>query len=338
MSNPTLIPEGSNRKRPADTAAGAGPDAAGEKPPMSNNDDIGTESQLYNLSRRKVLAGVGAVGLASVGAGLGTSALFSDTESFDGNSITAGTLDMLVTATAVAASPYWEGQIDLPASITSEEAEAAEFSLTVDDVKPGDWGIICFEIENETNPGYVQVSVPGGVDNDGGANPEPEQEAEGDADNDANLGDAMLASIWQSYTDNDNGKDDLSDLDPWTNDESSAPVNKPYAAVAQDDFLATDYGQTVESDMDYPTLNDLGNFLSGGQLIRNNDGTPFQVGYDDETGEPAVGDGKARFCLLLEIPAAVGNEIQGDSVTFDLVFETEQVRNNPSPFDGDPNN
>ncbi|WP_254824346.1 SipW-dependent-type signal peptide-containing protein [Haloglomus halophilum] len=305
---------------------------------MSNNDDIGNDSQLYNLSRRKVLAGMGAVGLASVGAGLGTSALFSDTESFEGNSITAGTLDMLVTAEAVAASPYWEGQVSLPQSITSEDAEAAEFSLEINDVKPGDWGIICFDIENETNPGYVQVSVPGGVINDGGTNPEPEQEAEGGNGNSADLGDAMLASIWQAYTDNDNGRDDLSVLDPWTNDESSSPVNKPYAAVSQDDFEASDYGQTVESDMDYPTLNELGSFLSGGQLIRNDDGTPFQVGYDDGTGDPAVGDGKASFCLLLEIPAAVGNEIQGDSVTFDLVFETEQVRNNPSPFDGDPNN
>jgi len=51
-------------------------------------------SQLYNLSRRKVLAGLGAVGLASAGAGLGTSAYFSDRESFTGNSLTAGTLDL----------------------------------------------------------------------------------------------------------------------------------------------------------------------------------------------------------------------------------------------------
>ncbi|WP_276259688.1 SipW-dependent-type signal peptide-containing protein [Haloglomus litoreum] len=303
---------------------------------MSNNDDIGNDSQLYNLSRRKVLAGMGAVGLASVGAGLGTSALFSDTESFTNNSITAGTLDMLVTATAVAASPYWEGQVSLPQSITSEEAEAAEFSLTVDDVKPGDWGIICFEIENETNPGYVQVSVPGGVTNDGGEHPEPEQDV--DAGNNGDLGDAMLASIWQSYTDNDNGKDDLAGLDGWTNDEGGVFVGKPYADVAQDDFTAGDYGQTVETDMDYPTLNELGTFLSTGQTLKDNAGNLLQVGYDDETGEPAVGDGKVRFCLLLEIPAAVGNEIQGDSVTFDLVFETEQVRNNPTPFDGDPNN
>jgi predicted ribosomally synthesized peptide with SipW-like signal peptide len=48
------------------------------------------------LSRRKILAGLGAVGAAGAGAGLGTSALFSDEETFEGNTITAGTLDLKV--------------------------------------------------------------------------------------------------------------------------------------------------------------------------------------------------------------------------------------------------
>ncbi len=49
------------------------------------------------LSRRHVLAGIGAVGLTSAGAGLGTTAYFSDSESFDGNTLTAGQLDLSVT-------------------------------------------------------------------------------------------------------------------------------------------------------------------------------------------------------------------------------------------------
>ena len=43
--------------------------------------------KLYNLSRRRVLAGLGAVGFASAGAGLGTSAFFSDQEEFADNSL-----------------------------------------------------------------------------------------------------------------------------------------------------------------------------------------------------------------------------------------------------------
>jgi Ca-activated chloride channel family protein len=54
---------------------------------QDTNDKIG-------LSRRKVLAGLGAVGVASAGAGLGTTAYFNDTESFNNNTLTAGELDL----------------------------------------------------------------------------------------------------------------------------------------------------------------------------------------------------------------------------------------------------
>ncbi|ELZ58027.1 MULTISPECIES: SipW-dependent-type signal peptide-containing protein [Halorubrum] len=53
-------------------------------------------SDTFDLSRRKLLAGLGAVGVASAGAGLGTTAYFNDTETFAGNTLTAGELDLLV--------------------------------------------------------------------------------------------------------------------------------------------------------------------------------------------------------------------------------------------------
>ena len=54
------------------------------------------QESTYNLSRRRVLGGIGAIGIASAGAGLGTSAYFSDTETFNANRLEAGELDMLV--------------------------------------------------------------------------------------------------------------------------------------------------------------------------------------------------------------------------------------------------
>jgi predicted ribosomally synthesized peptide with SipW-like signal peptide len=48
----------------------------------------------FELSRRKALAALGTIGVASAGAGLGTSAYFSDQETFENNQLTAGTLDM----------------------------------------------------------------------------------------------------------------------------------------------------------------------------------------------------------------------------------------------------
>jgi predicted ribosomally synthesized peptide with SipW-like signal peptide len=50
----------------------------------------------FELTRRKVLAGLGTVGVASAGAGLGTSAYFSDQETFTNNSLVAGSLDLKV--------------------------------------------------------------------------------------------------------------------------------------------------------------------------------------------------------------------------------------------------
>jgi predicted ribosomally synthesized peptide with SipW-like signal peptide len=47
-----------------------------------------------STSRRQLLAGIGAAGLASAGAGLGTTAYFSDTESFGTNTLQAGELDL----------------------------------------------------------------------------------------------------------------------------------------------------------------------------------------------------------------------------------------------------
>jgi predicted ribosomally synthesized peptide with SipW-like signal peptide len=55
-----------------------------------------TDDDSFRLSRRQALTALGTVGVASAGAGLGTSAYFSDTESFDGNSMVAGELDMKV--------------------------------------------------------------------------------------------------------------------------------------------------------------------------------------------------------------------------------------------------
>ncbi len=49
-----------------------------------------------DITRRKILGAVGGIGLAGAGAGMGTSALFSDTEEFEENSLTAGTLDLQV--------------------------------------------------------------------------------------------------------------------------------------------------------------------------------------------------------------------------------------------------
>ncbi|MEF8860062.1 MAG: vWA domain-containing protein [Halolamina sp.] len=48
------------------------------------------------ISRRKILASLGAIGVASTGTGIGTAAYFNDTERFGGNTLTAGEFDLKV--------------------------------------------------------------------------------------------------------------------------------------------------------------------------------------------------------------------------------------------------
>jgi predicted ribosomally synthesized peptide with SipW-like signal peptide len=281
---------------------------------MTDNDPT-----LYNLSRRKMLAGLGAVGLASAGAGLGTSAYFSDTEAFENNSLTAGTLDMSVSADVVAANQYWLDQGGLGISAVAD-SEDAVMGLTVDDVKPGDWGIVCFEIDIDSNPGYVQVCTENFAEA-GGANPEPEQDAEGDADNDADLGEFLLTTVWQEFngaTDGTGSKSDLNILDPVFNNNSDIiPLG----------YGGPDTGGVVDADQHHTTAREADAILAasnGGYVIKDDNGDILSIGGVD--GDSYV------FYLLLEIPYAVGNVIQGDSLSFDLVFKTEQVRNNETPF------
>ena len=255
------------------------------------------------LTRRRVLGGLGTIGVASAAAGLGTSAYLNDTESFEDNTITAGTLDMSVTATVEAASSYWSSAVDLEATADGE----AVSGVTIDDVKPGDWGIICFDISIEENPGYVQVSTGELTSNENGyTEPEPvDDNGEGELD------DAILATIWQGTDDDEppEAREDLMTLDPTTNNGDNITG-----------YETPDEGGETDGGAHYTTLQEAHDTYSTGVTLG---------GIEEPSSINS-----AEFCLLLEIPSEVGNEIQGDSVSFDLVFDAEQSRNNDDPFAG----
>lgn len=79
-----------------------------------------------NISRRHALAALGSIGAASVGLGIGTSAFFSDQETFGNNRLAAGTLDMRVA--------YEEHYSDWSA----DEAEGLSSVQMVDTAVPDD--------------------------------------------------------------------------------------------------------------------------------------------------------------------------------------------------------
>ena len=77
------------------------------------------------LARRKILAGVGAIGAAGADAGLGTSAFFSDRETFTNNQLVAGELDMKIAAT----NYYSDWSEDEAEHISMSDPADADFVL-----------------------------------------------------------------------------------------------------------------------------------------------------------------------------------------------------------------
>jgi predicted ribosomally synthesized peptide with SipW-like signal peptide len=100
------------------------------------------KSTSFELSRRKVLGGLGGVGLASAGAGLGTSAYLNDTESFEGNTISAGELDLKVDWEEHYSYPQLYGFDDPAADLDvtrSEPEDASAYAALPDPDDPMVW-------------------------------------------------------------------------------------------------------------------------------------------------------------------------------------------------------
>mgnify|MGYP006282312873 CR=1 FL=1 len=207
---------------------------------QDTNDTIG-------LSRRKVLAGLGAVGVASAGAGLGTTAYFNDTETFEDNTLTAGQFDLLLDWQQTYTGPNGLEQIsaypdsnedndqdtipdfgeylsdwvidneeyDLRAATDAYKDEyfadlPDDFAgplIELDDVKPGDHGEVTFSAHLFDNPGYLRV---GGdlIENKENGQSEPEMEAdETTGEDEGELADSIDVKFW--YDDGDNAFEGL---------------------------------------------------------------------------------------------------------------------------------
>lgn len=148
------------------------------------------------LSRRRVLGGLGGIGLASAGAGLGTTAYFSDEESFTDNSLTAGELDLkLDYKSTYSGGPGRLDEIDAlypdfdveeveeGVYLTGEVPDVGDFTwadevqerdlcdpelnlvdgegvpvFNLDDVKPGDTGEVTISLHICDNPSWLWMN------------------------------------------------------------------------------------------------------------------------------------------------------------------------------------
>ena len=112
----------------------------------------------FELSRRNALIGIGTVGVASAGAGLGTTAFFSDQEEFADNTIQAGEFGLNVEQQIHGVDQDGIGPDELEFGENQEDGVWASVPIDITDAKPGDKYKFCWEIKVKENPGYVAVA------------------------------------------------------------------------------------------------------------------------------------------------------------------------------------
>jgi predicted ribosomally synthesized peptide with SipW-like signal peptide len=305
------------------------------------------------LSRRKALAALGTVGAASAGAGLGTSAYFSDEESFDNNQLTAGTLDMKVSwaehysdwsedeadhahmedgelvvddrqgfmdATLQEQFPdkrvrrlLDEGDVE-PCDVLADVPDDLEKPvIDLSDVKPGDFGEVTFDFALCDNPGFLRMNGELLANAENGLT-EPEADDADEAGNEDGIGAAQLPGTA--------GSGELADalrITVWDDADCDNVVGPDETVLLRSTSLVA-----------------ATHLLSAGLPLSGD--LPAEEG-GGAAGAPNCYSPGSRHCIgfLWELPVDHGNEVQSDAVRFDLGFDTEQCRHNTGlvPTGGD---
>lgn len=257
------------------------------------------DNTTIGLSRRRVLGGLGAIGLASAGAGLGTTAYFSDQESFAGNSLTAGTLAVSVTQTIVSIDQDGIGP-DEQAWTDAGDGEAVVTTdpIVIEDAKPGDEYEICWAVELEGNPGFAKVT----------------------ADNISDETGAEVGTV---------SADDLYDV---ADDEDMVTLGEAADAVATLTLCDEETGEPTGEEVEVfdGSLGELLETLAAGLPVPSGSET-VDVGDGVTDEEPVYchdTECPVELCVVIEIPTEVGNELQGAESAFDLTVYAEQCRHN----------
>ncbi|MFB6102974.1 MAG: hypothetical protein ABEJ73_10455 [Haloplanus sp.] len=250
------------------------------------------------LSRDKALVGLGAIGAAGAAAGVGTTAVFSDEEQLANSSLTAGTLNLSVAVSVVEASDYFAGSKNGPnivGSIGTADGDV-ETGLQISDLKPGDWAILRFEITVEDNPGYVEIATENFA-----------QYENGQTDPEAAVDDSAGGNLGHPFDGQGRGE-----------------LQNALRVELYDEYMPTNDSTPPRSYLSGQsegvggTARDVFTRLASGVVLGGR-GEPIEVGPDNS---PVT-----RY-LLLELPETVDNEVQSDSIIFDIVFGVEQSRHN----------
>lgn len=312
------------------------------------------------LSRRSVLAGLGTIGLASAGAGLGTSAYLADQETFENNQLTAGDLDMTVGWS----EQYFGRTADIGDGVRrydgmgtgdASDLHAGETGVPVDDawlVAVEDPDAFLASIEQER----VDISadpcgglnVPTGLDAQGGDRPVVSLSDVKPGDFGGMVFDFALCDnpgyAWMNATLRATAENGHSEAEGADEDETHGVVElldevrmAVWVADGGDGPGGTTDGTAYLTGSESPVMVDsLRNCLAA---LETGAGVELP---GDVAAETAGGTGRNCFsggaalhsvACVWWLPLDHGNEVQGDGVEFDLGFYTEQCRHNDGSKD-----
>lgn len=143
---------------------------------------------------KKILLSVGMIALVAAVAVGATTAFFSDTETSEGNTFTAGAIDLEIDNTS-----YLNGEFNEDTSWTLTDL-VEELFFDFDDIKPGDWGEDTISIHVFSNPAWVCADVTLTQDNENDIT-EPEADLN-DTDEEGELDDELYFAWWADDGDN----------------------------------------------------------------------------------------------------------------------------------------
>ncbi|WP_222928449.1 M73 family metallopeptidase [Haloplanus rubicundus] len=305
----------------------------------------------FDISRRKALAALGTIGVASAGAGLGTSAYFSDQETFDNNSLVAGTLDVGVAYSAHYSDWSADEDDDLAGDIRMPEGQVGGSG----DLEPGEVGLPANDawliaVESQTDAEQFLSNTQYDSYNDGSldcVDGEANSQADGidrpvielDDVKPGDFGeitfDFVLCDnpgfVWLDGTLRAAAENGLTEPEADDPDEEEGVVellDVVQAAVWIDD--GNNYQNGTESPITVGSIRDVLGMLNEGSL-----GTALNGDIPAEEGGGAAGarncfSGGTQHSVVFAwwVPVDHGNEIQSDSATFDLGLYAEQCRHN----------
>jgi predicted ribosomally synthesized peptide with SipW-like signal peptide len=318
------------------------------------------------LSRRKALAALGSIGVAAAGAGVGTSAYFSDQETFENNQLTAGTLDMKV-AWDEHYSDWMDGE-DAVAGMPN--GGAPTFRLPPGSVDDGE----AIELVVDDGPGFLNATrqeqgnggIYGGVadlctDDDADATGAPLIDLGDVKPGDFgfglfrfqlcdNPGKLWLTGGLEAAAESGQTEPEADDPDEYGDAGATNPalvelldaIQVAFGVGTTRDLAAADPAANLFPEPDPTsavpqpaTQFSLREFLT---LAGSGDGIPLAGDIDAETGggsgRPCFSGGTAEsgeghyVSVVWWLPIDHGNQVQSDEATFDLGFSTEQCRHN----------